>query len=149
MREKLDKIPFALRKQVTTQSAIGVFCLLLSLWIFLLERHVLVCFPCVTVAVVLIINSMILLYRSLTETYLCLEGVCSHIETVGFRKRIQSVCLSLEQGTLRIPVHRRFQNLTVGDELAIYLSVKAPVYEQDGDFVVCSYYALERRKINV
>ena len=145
MREKLDRIPIALKRQALTQSAIGVFCLLLSFWMLVLEGSFLVSFPCFTVAAVLLANSLILLYRGLTETYLCLEGVCSHIETVGFRKRIKSVSLSLERGILRIPVHQRFKTLKVGDDLAVYLSVKAPVYEQDGDFVVCNYYALEKR----
>lgn len=145
MREKLDRIPIALKRQALIQAAIGVFCLLLSFWILLLEGSLLVSFPCFAVAAVLLVNSLILLYRGLTGTYLCLEGVCSHIETIGFRKRIKSVSLSLEQGTLRIPVHQRFKTLMVGDDLAVYLSVKTPVYEQDGAFVVCNYYALERR----
>ena len=47
---------------------------------------------------------------------------------------------------MKLPVQKRVQAVKEGDTVTVYLSEKAPVYEDGGSYVVYSCYALEVRK---
>ena len=48
-----------------------------------------------------------------------------------------------ESKRVKISVHRKIGNLARGNQVTLYLSKKTPVYEWDGNCMVCGYYALE------
>jgi len=72
--------------------------------------------------------------------------MCEQIETTGIRKRVKSICISIEKNMLRIPVRRRAKSIFRGDTVVLYLSDKIPVYEKDGEYMIYNYYALEIKK---
>lgn len=94
----------------------------------------------------MIVNGGWLLYNSLQGNYLCVQGVCEQIETTGIRKRVKSICVSIDKNMLHVPVKRKAKGIAQGDTVILYLSDKTPVYEKDGGYMICSYYALEIKK---
>lgn len=145
MKKKLRKLPEALQRQVVYRLMAGIvfiflfFITLVCFWDFYF------CIPCFILAVFLILNGAGLFYQGCKGSYLEVRGICRKIETAGIRKRIKSVTLTLGQNTLKILVRQKIGKLAVGDTVIIYLSDKAPVYEQDGSHMICSYYAMEIR----
>ena len=57
---------------------------------------------------------------------------------------MKSICMDTEMGRLKISVYRTIRNLVQGDVVSLYLAEKTPIYEQDGRYVVCSYFALTK-----
>ncbi|BCZ37856.1 hypothetical protein GVanDAA622_25470 [Enterococcus faecium] len=47
---------------------------------------------------------------------------------------------------MKIPIRQRMKVLSIGDTVIIYLSDKTPVYEHEGSYMICSYYALGTKK---
>ena len=47
---------------------------------------------------------------------------------------------------LKLPIQKRVQTIKEGDTVTVYLSENAPVYEDDGNYIIYSYYALEVRE---
>ena len=73
---------------------------------------------------------------------MCIQGTCEKIETVGLRKRTKGIWVQLEGNVVKIPIRQRMKVLSIGDTVIIYLSDKTPVYEHEGNYMICSYYAL-------
>lgn len=146
MRERLKELPEALQRQVVIRLGLGTGFLLLCLVICLCFRDLYLSLPCILLAAFLIVNGSWLFYNGVTGRYVRIQGICKEIETTGIRKRIRYIYILLEQSVIKIPVRQRMRKLVVGDAIIIYLSDKEPVYEQDDGYLVCGYFALERRK---
>lgn len=149
MREYLKKLPEAIQKQVLIRLVIGTLFLILFVIIWICFRDLYLFLPCLLFAAFLIVNGGLLFYNGVVGRYIRIQGTCSQIETTGIRKRIRYLYMMLEQRTVKIPVRQRMKNLAVGDTIVIYLSDQEPVYEQDGGYMVCGYYALEIKKSGV
>ena len=146
MRERFKQLPEALQKQVLTRFGIGVLFLLLFLIIVFCFRDLYLSLPCLLFAGFLIASGGCLFYNGLMGKYVRIQGICNQVETTGIRKRIRYIYITMEQSIVKLPVRQRMKNLAVGDTIIIYLSDREPVYEQDNGYLVCSYFALERRK---
>lgn len=146
MREQFKQLPGALQKQVVIRFGIGVLFLLLFLIIGFCFRDLYLALPCLLFAGFLIVNGGCLFYNGLMGRYVRIQGICNQIETTGIRRRIRYLYITIEQGILKLPVQQRMKNLVVGDSIIIYLSDREPVYEQDNGYLICSYFALERKK---
>ena len=142
MKEKFQQLPSVLQKQLITRMTFGTIILILTMVILFFTWDLFLFLPSMLLSVYIITNSCILLFRYIKENYITVQGVCFEIETKGIRKRIKSFYMTSEKKTLRIPIWQRIRHLRTGDTVIIYLSEKAPIYECDSIFTICSYYAL-------
>ena len=149
MKEQLNRLPKSLQKQVMLRLGAGIVFLFLFVVLLIGIRDLYLSLPCLLLAAFLLISGGDLFYNSIKGEYVRIQGVCERIETVGIRKRIRSISISFDGHWLKIPVRKRINRLSVGDAVIIYLPEKEPVYEQDGGYLVCGYYALETEKKGV
>lgn len=146
MKEKIKQLPKALQRQVLIRLAGGTVFLPLFIVVQFCFSDYYFSLPCLLLGSLMIINGSSLLYRSLKGQYICAQGICRRIETTGVRKRIKNIYIDMEPYRLKIPVRYKTRNLHIGDTVILYLSEKAPVYERDHGYMICSYDALEVRK---
>ena len=145
MKERFKALPEALKWQIISRFAGGIGFLLLFIVIVIFYRSVYLWLPSLFFMALLIVSGIILMYNSIAGNYVSVSGVCEHIEVVGIRRRVKSITLKLEENSLKISVRHKIKKLKLGDTVIVYLSVKAPVYPQDDDYVVFNYYAMEVR----
>lgn len=143
MREKFKSIPFPLQKQIINRFAAGLLFVFLFLVILFCFWDVYLFLPCVFFAVFLIVNAILLFYNSYKGNYVCVEGICEHIETTGLRKRIKSITLELAENKLKIMIRHRIKRIAVGDTVVVYLAESTQVYDRDDGCLIGSYYALD------
>lgn len=148
MKEKFYGLPAPLQKQIAIRIAGGAVFLLLFVSILLGFRDFYFSLPCLLLSGFLLINGIRLCYNSFAGNYMCIQGICEKIETVGIRKRIRGIWVQLEGNAVKIPIRQRMKVLSIGDTVIIYLSDKTPVYEHEGSYMICSYYALGTKKTN-
>ena len=142
VRECLKKLPLALKKQALSQMGAGGGFLFLTILIGILEPDPVLLLPGGFVTIYLVGSGLWLLVQTVRGNYIHLQGECIGIETKGIRKRVQSVELLQEQGIVKIPVWGRIGNLSEGEMVELYVSEKAPVYEQEGYYTISEYYAV-------
>lgn len=145
MKERFKALPEVLQWQIISRFAGATGFLLLFTVIMIFYRNVYLWLPSLVFMALLIVNGVFLLYNSLNGNYVSVSGVCENIEVTGLRKRVKSITLKLEENSLKISVRHKIKKLKLGDTVIVYLSVKAPVYTQDNEYVVFNYYAMEVR----
>lgn len=145
MKERLKELPGALQKQILYRITLGAGFFLLALVTLAYFRDWYLCLPCFLLAGIFGISGGGLLFQGLKGSYVCVRGICRQIEVTGFHRRVKSVTIAWEQGTLKMPVRQRMGKLAAGDTVIVYLSVDTPVYERDSVYEISSYYALEIR----
>lgn len=146
MREKLQSLPAALRRQILFRLCLGSAALLLFFVILLSSWDIYLCIPCLILSTFLIVNGGWLLYNCIKGAYVTVQGVCFEIETKGILKRVKAFYLSSEDRQLKVPARQRIRNLRCGDTVTVYMSNKTPVYESGNIYTICSYHALDIRK---
>lgn len=146
MKEKFYKLPAVLRKQVYLRFGFGLISLILFIAMSLQYRNIKFCIPCLIASAFLLISGYGMLCRFLNGQYLSVEGVCSDVERTRARKRIAELRFKIENQYVRIPIHRGIQNIKKGDSVIIYMPEDASVYEQSGELIMYSYYAVEVQK---
>lgn len=146
MKKKYRDIPEILKREIWLRLVGGMFFLVLFFIIQLQYKDVNFSFPCLFLGILLLVNGCWLLYCCIREDYLCVQGTCGQVETSGIRKRVKSVCIDTERERVRVSVHRKTGRLARGNQITLYLSKRTSVYEWDGSYMVCSYYALEAQK---
>ena len=128
MKERFYELPAPLQKQIAIRIVGGAVFLLLFVIILLGFRDFYFSLPCLLLSGFLLINGIRLCYNSFAGNYMCIQGTCEKIQ--------------LEGNVVKIPIRQRMKVLSIGDTVIIYLSDKTPVYEHEGNYMICSYYAL-------
>ncbi len=146
MREKFKQIPSALQREILFRLIAGFISLFLFFAILISFLDVYFSLPCLILATFLIVNGGLLFYNCCKGRYITVQGVCSDIETKGFRKKVKAFKMQFEEMVLKIPVHQRIRHLHTGNTVTVYLSSKAPVYEKDNILFICSYHAIDIQK---
>lgn len=148
MKERFRALPDALQKQILIRGLLGVVALLLFVVILICTKEVSFALPCSVLALFMIVNGGQLLYNCIRNKYIVVKGVCTSVEKTALKKRVKSLSLDVEKRVLTVSVRHRLKAPSVGDEISIYFSENAPVYEKDGAYHIYSFYALEiNRKV--
>ena len=142
MRKRFGGLPEPLQKQVAARAAGGIAFMFLSVAILSGFGELSFSLPFLLFSGFLLISGLKLCHDSLAGDYMCVQGVCKEIETAGIRRRTKNILVRLGDSTLKIPVRHGMKSLSIGDTVIIYLSDRTPVYEQEGGYMVSSYYAL-------
>ena len=141
MQERFRNIPAPLQKQILQRAfgmAIGI-----AIMVFAGQEDIVLLLPGIVALLMFLVSTCSLTIRCLDENYLILRGQCLQIERSFVRKNIKAIYLKVQNHTvkLRCQIPRR---IAVGDQLTIYISNDAPVYEEDGCQVLFRILAIGR-----
>lgn len=141
MKERFRNIPAPLQKQILQRAfgmAIGIVIM-----IFAGKEDIVLLLPGIAALLMFLVSACSLAIRCLDGNYLILRGQCLQIERSFVRKNIKAIYLKVQNHTvkLRCQIPRR---IAVGDQLTIYISNDAPVYEEDGCQVLFHILAIGR-----
>lgn len=142
MNKLFDHLPLALHLQVVLRGVVALLFFVLFIALWAVTKEFAFALPCLLFATFLFENTALMLYNMINGNFVCIHGICSHIERSGIRKRVRSIVLSYEGQQLLIPVHRPISGLTQGCGVTLYLSDKSTVYERNGRYIIDSYYTL-------
>ena len=143
MREKLRKIPKALKKQILLRYLSGVLIFILYDILIADSRNIYISLPVIIISVFLITNGSILLYNCVAEEYMCVSGICQSVCKTRFLRQIKYFTMLCDVKTVKVYPHIQIKDIKVGVEIKIYLSDKTSVYANDTEYVILSYYAVE------
>ena len=141
MKERFRNIPAPLQKQILLRAsgmAIGI-----AIMIFAGKEDIVLLLPGIAALLMFLVSACSLAIRCLDGKYLILKGQCLQIERSFVRKNIKAIYLKVQNHTvkLRCQLPRR---IAAGDQLTIYISNDAPVYEEDGCQVLFHILAIGR-----
>ena len=141
MKERICNIPAPLQKQIFFRGSgmmIGI-----AIMIFAGHEDIVLLLPGIAALLMFLVSTCSHTIRCLYENYLILSGQCFQIERSFVRKNIKAIYLKVQNHTvkLRCQLPRR---IAVGDQLNIYISNDAPVYEEDGCQVLFHILAIGR-----
>lgn len=141
MKERFRNIPAPLQKQILQRAfgmAIGI-----AIMVFAGREDIVLLLPGIAALLMFLVSACSLTIRCLDGNYLILRGQCLQIERSFVRKNIKAIYLKVQNHTvkLRCQIPRR---IAVGDQLTIYISNDAPVYEEDGCQVLFHILAIGR-----
>ena len=141
MKERFRNIPAPLQKQILQRAfgmAIGI-----AIMIFAGKEDIVLLLPGIAALLMFLVSACSITIRCLDKNYLILSGQCFQIERSFVRKNIKAIYLKVQNHTvkLRCQIPRR---IAVGDQLTIYISNDAPVYEEDGCQVLFHILAIGR-----
>lgn len=146
LKELYQNLPVTLKKQISIHAGIALFSIFLFFVVLIFSKDLVLAFPCIMLAVFMIVKSGILFYNCITENYLEITGICSDVETNGFRKRIRSITIESEQKRLKILIHYKLKNINIGDRLTVYMAKKTQLYYKDGDYIAADFYGIAGEK---
>ena len=141
MKERFCNIPVPLQKQIFFRGSgmmIGI-----AIMIFAGQEDIVLLLPGIAALLMFLVSACSLTIRCLDGNYLILRGQCFQIERSFVRKNIKAIYLKVQNHTvkLRCQLPRR---IATGDQLTIYISNDAPVYEEDGCQVLFHILAIGR-----
>ena len=149
MKEKFKQIPYALRKQILLRCAGAGLSSAMLLFVLVYSRDWRFFIPCVVVAILCIVSSVLLFSRCVREKYVVITGVCTEVERTSIRKRIKALHLQTEEHCVRLVGIRGLRSLSIGETLSLYVADNTPVYSVEGSNVICNYIALEKARPTV
>ena len=145
MRKEYHDFPAVLRKQILIRIAGSFLGFVLILAVIVAGGGIQQLLPGFTIALVFMSDTAFLFYRCLEKRYVVIRGICEQIEFSSFRKRIKSVQIQCDGKTVKLvgQLHN-LRNLKIGDESEVYVADTAPVYEDDGIYLVIGTLAVRR-----
>ena len=145
MRKEYHDFPAVLRKQILIRIAGSILGFVLILAVIVAGGGIQQLLPGFTIALGFMSDTAFLFYRCLEKRYVVIRGICEQIEFSSFRKRIKSVQIQCDGKTVKLvgQLHN-LRNLKIGDELEVYVADTAPVYEDDGIYLVIGTLAVRR-----
>ena len=105
MKEKFERIPEPLRRQILFRMGIGFVSVILLITALLVGGDWRFCVPCAALAVFFLGGGIQLSFRGSDGRYVVIEGVCTEIERSTLRRRLKSFSLQGE----RFPITLKWQ----------------------------------------
>lgn len=143
--ERFKLFPEVLQKHIVLRFGIGILFLVLSIFILLFYRDMSLLIPCLVFGMVFLFIG-VQLYRKIdTNQYVIVDGICSEVDKGFFRKRAKTIYMeTINSMRVEIIVKQRIKHIKEGDAIRVYLSNKTPVYDHNGNKLICTYIALEK-----
>lgn len=141
--EKENKELYPLRKRLQRRIAFGFGILAVGILLFLLTSNYIYSMPFAAVSTVLFFFAGILAHVMKKNLFVRVTGICEEIKRTKLFGRMKEIRMKTDEYELCIIVRRRIQGLECGKSMVLFLAKGARLYEKDGLYIVCSYYAIE------
>lgn len=146
LKKRFAALPTPLKKQIFIRFALCIAASAAFAAIMAISGDFKFALPCLIVCGFLAVSGGMLLKEALNGRYICIHGICTGMETSAIRKRLKAIRVDVGGIPLEIRLKHKFRKPNIGDEIRLYASERAPVYEQDGIKIICSYYDIETMK---
>lgn len=110
MKDKFNKIPAALQKQIILRFGMGILVFFLFIIVSICYRNLYFSLPCFLLSFVLFAYGIFLFYNCIENKYLILEGTCVEVLTKRVRKKIKSIILMVDGKNLKLPIQKKSTN---------------------------------------
>ena len=124
MREKFEKIPPPLQKQIIMRCGAALVSLLLMVVSLLLEGNLYLSLSVLLFFAFYGFSALQLLYRAVTDQIVVIRGHCTGLEKTPMRRRIKTLYLWSDPHT-------------------VYTATGTPVYENEGCQQLSTYLAID------
>lgn len=146
LKELYTNLPDILKKQIALHTGIAIIALFLFLLTVVLADDLILALPCMLFAIFMIVKGAILFYNCTIGNCLEIKGICYDVEKTGFRKKIKALTVKSENKLLKIPMHYRLKNVSIGDSITVYMSKKTQLYYKNGSYITGDFYAVSVEK---
>ena len=130
MREKFEKIPPPLQKQIIMRCGAALVSLLLMVVSLLLEGNLYLSLSVLLFFAFYGFSALQLLYRAVTDQIVVIRGHCTGLEKTPMRRRIKTLYLWSDPHTVKIQIAGKLRNVDEGDIITVYTATGTPVYEK-------------------
>lgn len=128
MREKFEKIPPPLQKQIIMRCGAALVSLLLMVVFLLLEGNLYLSLSVLLFFAFYGFSALQLLYRAVTDQIVVIRGHCTGLEKTPMRRRIKTLYLWSDPHTVKIQIAGKLRNVDEGDIITVYTATGTPVY---------------------
>ena len=142
LKELYMKLPLLLKRRVAINCLIAMLAIILFFIVIFCFSDVVLALPCLILSVLLIVKTAILFYNCIAGNFLEIKGVCSDVEKTPFRRRVKSITLKAEDKKLKLNAHYSIKNISVGDNMTVYISKRTPLYNQNGTYIANEFYGV-------
>ena len=143
MREKFEKIPPPLQKQIIMRCGAALVSLLLMVVSLLLEGNLYLSLSVLLFFAFYGFSALQLLYRAVTDQIVVIRGHCTGLEKTPMRRRIKTLYLWSDPHTVKIQIAGKLRNVDEGDIITVYTATGIPVYENEGCQQLSTYLAID------
>lgn len=140
------RLPGILKKHIFVHASIAIFAIFLFFITVILTSDLIFALPCMLFCIFMIVKGTILFYNCIVGNYLEIKGVCTDVEKTGFRKKIKSLTIKAEDKLLKLSVHYSLKNVSIGDNITVYMSKKTQLYYKDGSYIAGDFHAVSVEK---
>ena len=109
MKDKVNKIPAALQKQIILRFGMGILVFFLFIVVSIYYHNLYFSLPCFLLSFVLFAYGIFLFYNCIEKKYLILEGTCVEVLTKRVRKKIKSIILMVDGKNLKLPIQKEYK----------------------------------------
>lgn len=139
-------LPDILKKQMALRAGTAMIAFFLFFITVILADDLILALPCMLFGIFMIVKGTILFYNCIAGNYLEINGVCTDVEKTGFRKKIKALTIKAEDKLLKLSIHYSLKNVSIGDNITVYMSKKTQLYYKDGSYIAGDFYAVSVEK---
>ena len=140
MKKKLRELPIAIQKQVIIRyGAVSLILLVISL---LMAEDPYLPISLALICVFFLFSASQLLYLAFSGHLIEISGECIKVERTPIRRRPKTIYLKVETQVVRLQITGKQRDVDAGDQVTVYVSDNAPVYENEGCQQMSGYLAI-------
>ena len=132
MKEKLRELPIAIQKQVIIRYGVAAVSLILLVVSLLMAEDPYLSLSLALICVFFLFSASQLLYLALSGHLIEISGECIKVERTPIRRRLKTIYLKVETQVVRLQITGKQRDVDAGDQVTVYVSDNAPVYENEG-----------------
>ena len=145
MREQFQSIPSVLQKQILIRLAGSASGMVMSLLILVYHGSAQLLIPGVVICFSFLVNAAVMFFHCTGKRYVIIHGTCNEIVRSSLRRKLKVVYLESEGKSVKIMGQlQSLRNLRMGDRLEVYISDSAPVYQNEGIFVIMQVMSVRK-----
>lgn len=142
MKEKLRELPIAIQKQVIIRYGAAAVSLILLVVSLLMAEDPYLSLSLALICVFFLFSASQLLYLALSGHLIEISGECIKVERTPIRRRLKTIYLKVETQVVRLQITGKQRDVDAGDQVTVYVSDNAPIYENEGYQQLSSYLAI-------
>lgn len=142
MKEKLKGLPMAIQKQVIIRYGAAAVSLILLVISLLMAEDPYLPLSLALIFAFFLFSASQLLYLALSSHLIEISGECIRLERTPIRRRPKALYLQVEAQVVRLQITGKQRDVDAGDQVTVYVSDNAPVYENEGCQQLSGYLAI-------
>lgn len=145
MKDTFLRIPSPLQRQILLRCIGGILGLIMTLLLLIYDRDWRLLLPCILLTLFCLGSAASLYDLCAQQKYIEITGCCTDIEKAGLRRWIKAIYIRHQEHSIKIMCAHKVKDITVGDEITVYLTDRTAIYEVNEWIILCNYLALTKK----